>query len=91
MVYGPKSAHKHANYKQHRNKSLMELDDIVDDDIDDDEYDEIYDNCRIMLTYFNHKLLEMHKQFKKLMKRNDDWNINKNGKYSQYARQKEKY
>lgn len=99
MVYGPKSIHKSMNYIEIRNKSLMELDDIISDNFsdlnnnenEDEIYDEIYDNCRIMLSYFNSKLHQMAKEYKKLLhkRNNDDWNPNKKGKYCQYSKQKD--
>ena len=89
MVYGPESAKKSSNGESFdetkKQRLLMELDDIDGSD----KYDEIYHNCSVMLTYFHNKLHDMQKQFKKLMKKQDDWNVNKNGKYSQYTKNKE--
>merc|ERR1712113_1282107 len=58
-------------------------------DNEDVEYGEIYNNCYIMLCYFNDKLISMQKSVKKIVKKHDDWNKSKNGKYSQYVDDKQ--
>ena len=57
----------------------------MDDGEDDFSYNEIYNDCYEMMAFFNEELVEMQKQIKRTTKRNEDWNANKSGKWSQYV------